>query len=97
MKKAMIAGLLAVLLAGCGPGAEATPTVDWSADYMPVVSVTGEVVPAAWADVSAQGGGTVIEVLVQPGDEVAASDLLAGHRTNCVGRAAVTAAPPLRA
>ncbi|MBN1810645.1 MAG: efflux RND transporter periplasmic adaptor subunit [Anaerolineae bacterium] len=78
MKKTMIAGLvmLAVLLAGCGPGAEVTPTVDWSADYMPVVSVTGEVVPAVWADVSAQGEGTAIEVLVEPGDAVAAGDLL---------------------
>jgi HlyD family secretion protein len=77
-KKTMIAGLivLAVLLAGCGPGAEATPTVDWSADYVPVVSVTGEVVPAVWTDVSAQAGGTVVEVLVEPGDAVAADDLL---------------------
>jgi HlyD family secretion protein len=77
-KKTMVAGLavLAVLLAGCGPGTEVTPTVDWSADYVPVVSVTGEVVPAVWADVSAQGGGTVIEVLVEPGDVVTADDLL---------------------
>jgi HlyD family secretion protein len=76
-KKTTIAGLtmLAVLLAGCGPG-EVTPTVDWSADYVPVVSVTGEVVPAVWADVSAQAGGTVVEVLVEPGDAVAADDLL---------------------
>jgi multidrug resistance efflux pump len=78
MKKAIFAGLLtlAVLLAGCGPGAEVTPTVDWSADYVPVVSVTGEVLPAVWADVSAQAGGTVVEVLVEPGDEVVAGDLL---------------------
>jgi len=41
-------------------------------DFVPVVSVTGEVVPAAWATVSAQTGGTVMEVLVEPGDEVAA-------------------------
>jgi HlyD family secretion protein len=80
MKKTitMVAGslALALMLAGCGAGAEATPTVDWSADYVPVVSVTGEVVPAVWADVSAQSGGAVIQVVVEPGDEVAAGDVL---------------------
>jgi multidrug resistance efflux pump len=78
MKKAMLVGLLtlAVFFAGCGSGAEVVPTVDWSADYVPVVSVTGEVVPAVWAEVSAQAGGTVLEVLVEPGDAVAADDLL---------------------
>jgi len=43
---------------------------------VPVVSVTGEVVPAVWADVSAQGGGTVMEVPVVSGEKVAAGDLL---------------------
>jgi multidrug efflux pump subunit AcrA (membrane-fusion protein) len=77
-RKMLFVGLLAltVILTGCGPGAEATPTVDWSADYVPVVSVTGEVVPATWADVSAQTGGTVVEVPVEPGDAVVAGDLL---------------------
>jgi multidrug resistance efflux pump len=76
-KKRIIAGLVVVLvLAGCGSGTEATPTVDWSADYVPVVSVTGEVVPAVWAEVSAQAGGTVMEVPVAPGKKVAAGDLL---------------------
>jgi HlyD family secretion protein len=74
----MIAGsaVLAMLLAACGAGAEATPTVDWSTDYVPVVSVTGKVVPDVWADAGTQIGGTVIEVLVEPGDEVAAGDVL---------------------
>ncbi|MFL7791926.1 MAG: biotin/lipoyl-binding protein, partial [Anaerolineae bacterium] len=78
MKKMTIVGgvMLALTLTACGPGAEATPTVDWSADYVPVVSVTGEVVPAVWTEVGARGGGTVIEVLVEPGDTVAAGDLL---------------------
>jgi len=68
--------LFVAFFPACGPGAEVTPTVDWSADYVPVVSVTGEVVPAVWADVSAQGGGTVMEVPVVSGEKVAAGDLL---------------------
>ncbi len=78
MKRGTILGLLAlaVILVACGPGTEVTPTVDWSADYVPVVSVTGEVVPAVWAEIGAQVGGTVSEVLVEPGDGVAAGDPL---------------------
>lgn len=78
MKRMIVAGLVvsALLLSGCGGGAEETPTPDLAADYVPVVSVTGEVVPAVWADLSAQTGGTVLEVLVEPGDEVAAGDPL---------------------
>jgi multidrug resistance efflux pump len=37
-----------------------------------VVSVTGELVPAQWATVSAQIGGRVLEVLIEPGTQVAA-------------------------
>jgi HlyD family secretion protein len=78
MKKSVVAGLvvLAVLLSGCGGSTEETPTPEVEADFVPVVSVTGEVMPAAWAAVSAQTGGPVMEVLVEPGDEVAAGDLL---------------------
>jgi multidrug resistance efflux pump len=44
--------------------------------FVPVVSVTGEVVPARSAAVSARTSGPAIEVLVTPGDEVAAGDVL---------------------
>jgi multidrug efflux pump subunit AcrA (membrane-fusion protein) len=79
MKKSFVAGLvvLAVLLSGCGGSAEEMATPEVEMDFVPVVSVTGEVVPAVWATVSAQTGGTVMEVLVEPGDEVAAGTLLA--------------------
>jgi multidrug efflux pump subunit AcrA (membrane-fusion protein) len=71
-------GLLVCLmvLAACAPGPQETETPDWQADYVPVVSVTGEVVPEVWTTVAAQVGGTVTEVLVEPGDEVAAGDVL---------------------
>jgi len=78
VKKAIVVGLvvLAVTLSGCGRSAEETATPEVEMTFTPVVSVTGEVVPAVWANVSAQTGGTVLEVLVQVGDEVAAGDLL---------------------
>ena len=77
-KKAVLVGLvvLVLLLSGCGGSAEETATPEVEMEFVPVVSVTGEVVPAVWATVSAQTGGTVLEVLVQVGDEVAAGDLL---------------------
>lgn len=78
MKKTTIAGLvvLAVILSGCGKGAKETATPEVEIEFAPVISATGEVVPAAWATLSAQTGGTVMEVLVEPGDEVAAGDPL---------------------
>jgi HlyD family secretion protein len=78
MKKNILVGLvvLAVLISGCGGSTEETPTPEVEMEYVPVVSPTGEVVPAAWATVSAQSGGTVLEVLVEPGSEVAAGDVL---------------------
>lgn len=78
MKKDVAVGLvaLAIILSACGAGAEETPTPEVEMDYVPVVSVTGEVVPAFWASIGAQSGGTVVEVLVERGDQVAAGDLL---------------------
>ncbi|MFQ6101047.1 MAG: HlyD family secretion protein [Anaerolineae bacterium] len=78
MKRTIAAGLvvLAVVLSGCGGGAEERPTPELEMEFAPVVSVSGEVVPATWATLSAQSGGTVTEVLVEPGDEVAAGDPL---------------------
>jgi multidrug efflux pump subunit AcrA (membrane-fusion protein) len=78
VKKTIFTGmvLLALLLSGCTGDAEETPTPEAETDFTPVVSVTGEVVPAEWATVSAQVGGMVDEVLVEPGDEVAQGDPL---------------------
>ncbi|MBE9565678.1 MAG: biotin/lipoyl-binding protein, partial [Proteobacteria bacterium] len=78
MKKAIVVGLvvLVVVLSGCGGTTEETAMPEVEMVFTPVVSVTGEVAPEVWAAISGQSGGTVLEVLVQPGDEVAADDLL---------------------
>ncbi len=74
----LTAGLVASTLAvaGCGGGAGETPTPMPEAPFESLVSVTGEVVPAEWATLSVEAGGTIDEVLVEPGDEVEAGDLL---------------------
>jgi len=61
---------LAVLLSACGGGAEPTPTPLPERAFASIVSVTGEVVPAEWTTASARAGGTALEVLVKPGDDV---------------------------
>jgi multidrug efflux pump subunit AcrA (membrane-fusion protein) len=79
MRRIIVAGLsiVAVIMVGCGIGAEkATPTPMPEQAFVSVVSVTGEVVPADAATVSAQVGGTAVEMLVEPGDEVAAGDVV---------------------
>jgi multidrug resistance efflux pump len=65
-----------VFAAACEGAAEPTPEPIPEEAYTNLVSVTGEVLPAASVTVSAQAGGTAEEVLVGPGDGVAAGDLL---------------------
>jgi len=74
IKKTIVVGILilAAILAGCAKNAQPTPTPGAQAEYVPVVSVTGEIVPATWAALGSKGGGTVAEVLVEPGDAAAA-------------------------
>ena len=78
MKRTVVAGLLvlAIVLLGCSAATEVTSTPEALEDFVPVVSVTGKVVPAVWGIVSAQTGGTVVEVPVESGDEVAAGAVL---------------------
>jgi multidrug resistance efflux pump len=73
MKRTVIAVgvLLAFILSGCGGGAEPTATPRAQADFSPIVSVTGELVPGTWATISAKTAGKVAEVMVEPGDSVA--------------------------
>lgn len=78
--KATIAELviLAVILCGCECSAEEPLVTPVATTPRPItqVSVKGKAAPEAWAAVSGQVGGIVLEVLVRPGDDVAAGDLL---------------------
>jgi HlyD family secretion protein len=78
MRKEVLLGsiLVVVLLSACGAGAEPTPTPLPEQAFASVVSVTGEILPAEWTTVSARAGGTAMDVLVEPGDEVSAGDPL---------------------
>lgn len=78
MRRNRIIGLTALmlLLSACGGGAGPTPTLLPEPVLGSLISVTGEVVPAEWTTVSAQAGGTAVEVLVEPGDEIEAGDPL---------------------
>ncbi|HDD25038.1 MAG TPA: HlyD family efflux transporter periplasmic adaptor subunit [Chloroflexi bacterium] len=78
MKRLVLSGVivLSVVLAGCGGAPEETPTLEAEMDFTPVISVSGEIVPAVWATVSTQQGGMVVEVAVEPGSMVAEGDLL---------------------
>ena len=73
---AVLTGLLALSLMGCAGQGEETPAPEPQYDYDALISVTGEVLPAHWATLSTQAGGTVAEVLAEEGTEVAAGDPL---------------------
>jgi multidrug efflux pump subunit AcrA (membrane-fusion protein) len=79
MRKVMlfvVVGLVILALVGCEEQGGGQVASDTETGVVPDISVTGEVVPAVWANVGAQTGGKVVEVLVEPGDAVAADDLL---------------------
>jgi len=68
--------VLALALGACGGAGGETPTPLPQPAFTSLVSVTGEVVPAEWADVSIETSGTILELPVEPGDTVNAGDLL---------------------
>ena len=66
----------ALFLSACGGREQPAPTLVPEQSFASVVSVTGEVLPAEWATVSAQAGGAAVDVLVKPGDAVVAGETL---------------------
>lgn len=76
--KILIAGLamLSALLVGCSAGEQSTPTPTPALEFASLIAITGEVLPARRATVSPQRSGAVAAVEVEPGDVVAAGDLL---------------------
>ncbi len=88
----LIVGTAAFLMAGCGGDAAATeaPT-PLERDFAPVVSATGQVVPAQWATLSFPDGGQMLTLAVEEGDEVSAGDVLAELDTTAVDAAVVQA------
>ncbi|MBN1579546.1 MAG: HlyD family efflux transporter periplasmic adaptor subunit [Anaerolineae bacterium] len=66
-----------ILLGGCAQKTDPTATPVVKNQFAQVVSVTGEVIPATWATLSSKSGGTLVDLLVEPGDLVAEGDLLA--------------------
>ena len=69
-------GLVVASLVGCVGQGDQEVASETEMEVVPEISVTGEVVPEVWANVSAQKGGTVLDVLVEPGDKVAEGDAL---------------------
>jgi HlyD family secretion protein len=81
----IVISVLAVTLAGCSRSTEPTPTP--VATALPAttgirsrgggVTASGIVAPAMWTSLGSQAGGMVVEVLVEPGQEVVANQVLA--------------------
>jgi multidrug efflux pump subunit AcrA (membrane-fusion protein) len=87
--------VLALLLAGCGSGEEATTeSVDLEApeNFVPLISATGVVEPTRWVTLSFPSGGLVKELLVERGDPVEEGKVLAQLSSIEQARAAYSAA-----
>ena len=70
--------LMAALTACSGLTQQATPTVDAPdlEDVPPIVSATGEVVPARWSRISLSSAGTIVDLAVSQDDRVSPNQVL---------------------
>jgi HlyD family secretion protein len=77
VKIVLLLPLLATLLAACGqnPTSQPIPSTPTSS-VSPIVSASGKVLPARWANLSLQSGGQIVEMKVQAGDSVKAGEVL---------------------
>jgi HlyD family secretion protein len=90
-----LAVLVSLIMTGCGgvPTAPTpTPSATGGSDVVPVVSATGKVVPATWANLSFPTAGVVEQVLVAEGDKVEDGQVLVRLRGSEALEAALTAA-----
>lgn len=84
---------LILILSACSPAAEETAAPEpIAADFSPIVSATGVVVPEQEALLSVSVGGVVEDVLVNKGDEVSAGQVLVRLEGTEQQAAAVSAA-----
>ncbi len=84
-----------VLLTGCAGQAQQEETeavAEPLETFVPVVSATGEVVPARWATLSSDATGMVVELLVEEGERVETDQILARLGSREALQAAVAAA-----
>jgi HlyD family secretion protein len=87
--------LISLIVTGCGGASVATtptPSATGESDFVPVVSATGKVVPATWANLSFPTAGVVEQVLVAEGDEVDSGQVLVRLRGSEALQAALAAA-----
>jgi len=77
MKNMILFLVLVLLVTSCG-GTQARPSPTPQAELIPaVVSASGKLLPARWANLSFRASGRVVEVQVQAGDQVKAGQVLA--------------------
>jgi len=78
MRMAVSALVIGIVLSvvGCTGSPQVPPPLPGRTPAVPLVVVTGDIVPAVWTTLGALTSGTVEAVLVQPGDLVSAGDLL---------------------
>jgi HlyD family secretion protein len=90
----LIVVIAAAMTACSGESDESSPAEDLAQviDFTPVVSATGEVVPAQWATIGSPAAGLVSELLVAKGDMVEAGQVLARIGNEQALQAAVAAA-----
>jgi multidrug efflux pump subunit AcrA (membrane-fusion protein) len=70
--------VVSLALAACGSAPTPTPDASKSAQPLPaVVSASGKVLPEQWANLSFRAGGPIVKLMVQSGDTVKASDVIA--------------------
>ena len=78
MKRIMILPLMLGFLMTACAGTQAQPTPMAQAPIIPaVVSASGKLLPARWANLSFRAGGRVVELKVEAGDQVQAGQVLA--------------------